>query len=171
MLRTDVDKYKSAYREFLNRQEILKIQDLIQEVNGLNAKYEQFNGCYGLTVFFGATPRFRKGGKKEDVKLCTCLWADIDFDSVPEVEAWERIRAFSPKPSAIVASGHGLHLYWSLDPPSADLPRCEAAMKEIARQLGGDSVSNINRLMRLPQTYNWKDPEDPKFCDILEINL
>ena len=82
--------------------------------------------------FFGVCPRVRgkcrvPGTNGEgwrwmswdhacQIRVVRCLWADIDYCTVGE--ALERCRAAGlPRPTAIVASGHGVHLYWVLAEP------------------------------------------------------
>jgi hypothetical protein len=45
------------------------------------------------------------------------LFVDLDYKNVDEHEARQRVAAFRPEPSAVVASGGGLHLYWLLEEP------------------------------------------------------
>jgi hypothetical protein len=93
-----------------------------------------------------------------------CLWADIDYKYLDggEIEGMAMADAFPIAPTLTIASGHGLHLYWFLDSMAFDMARVEAACKGIALHLKGDaSVADTARLMRVPASYNLKDPDDP----------
>jgi hypothetical protein len=64
-------------------------------------------------LFFGVCPRFGGKGRYDlawQVRVVRVLWADLDGCTVEE--ALERCRkANLPRPTAIVRSGHGVHLY------------------------------------------------------------
>lgn len=70
-------------------------------------------------LFFGVCPRFGAGQRFErafQIRTVRCLWADIDNCSVDEAVArCETVQL--PRPSIIVRSGHGVHLYWLLVSP------------------------------------------------------
>jgi putative DNA primase/helicase len=70
-------------------------------------------------VFFGVCPRFGAAGQYDQawqIRVVRTLWTDVDHCAVDEVR--ERCRAAGlPEPSAIVASGNGVHLYWMLTEP------------------------------------------------------
>jgi|GEM_PF-979538 len=70
-------------------------------------------------AFFGVCPRFGTGGKYDcafQIRTVRVLWSDIDHCSVEEaVSRCEK--AGLPRPTAIVKSGNGVHLYWLLGEP------------------------------------------------------
>jgi P4 family phage/plasmid primase-like protien len=72
-------------------------------------------------LFFGVCPRpasTRRGtyDLAWQVRVVRSLWADLDHCDVEE--ALERCRkAGLPRPSLVVRSGHGVHLYWLLSEP------------------------------------------------------
>lgn len=72
-----------------------------------------------LNLFFGTCPRYGLKGQYDlawQIRTVRCLWVDID--NVTAEEAIERVRkAGLPKPSIVVNSGNGVHLYWLLDQP------------------------------------------------------
>ena len=73
------------------------------------------HGC----AFFGVCPRFGARGEYDQawqIRNARVLWADIDGATIPEV--LERIaKAGLPKPTIVVASGNGAHVYWKLAEP------------------------------------------------------
>lgn len=121
-------------------------------------------------VYFGSSTR-KGGGNKGHCKEIPALWADIDFKTIPEEEAWELLRKFAIPPSVIVASGGGLHCYWLLaeHAPASD-SRVEPILRGLARALRADpSAAELARIMRLPGTLNHKyDP--PRACHVLEAH-
>ena len=114
-------------------------------------------------LFFGVATRTEPG----DGSLANCrdlwgLWADIDFNTSPEVEARERLAAFPLPPSIVIRSGHGLHAYWLLEHVT-DLrrhsERVRTILRALAQRLGADiSAAEPARVLRLPGTDNFKYP-------------
>lgn len=92
---------------------------------------------------------YNKKASKDDIVSAQFIHVDID-----DPDAEERITNFNPKPTAIVHSGGGFHLYWSLAEPTDDLVRIEKINQAVAELLGGDNCHNIDRIMRLPGTVN-----------------
>jgi putative DNA primase/helicase len=70
-------------------------------------------------LFVGVCPRFG-GGQRFDlawqVRVVRVLWADLDH-CTPEEALARCEKAGLPRPSVIVRSGHGVHLYWLLAEP------------------------------------------------------
>lgn len=70
-------------------------------------------------VFFGVCPRFGSGGKFDmawQIRTVRALWSDVDGCTVDEALARVE-KASLPRPSAVVSSGNGAHLYWILTDP------------------------------------------------------
>jgi hypothetical protein len=124
----------------------------------------------GESVYFGCSTR-KGGGDKEHCEETPALWADIDFKTIPEEEAWRLVQQFPIPPSVIIASGGGLHVYWLLTRPvPASDPGIEPILRGLARALRGDSsAAELARVMRLPGGLNWKyTPARP--CRVLEAD-
>jgi hypothetical protein len=72
-------------------------------------------------VFFGVCPRYKSGKNRKydrafQIRVVRALWADLDNCTVDE--ALRRCeQAGLPRPSIVVKSGHGVHLYWLLAEP------------------------------------------------------
>jgi hypothetical protein len=68
-------------------------------------------------VFFGVCPRYApRYDQAWQIRIVRCFWADLD-NCVPDT-ALERCElAGLPKPTAVVNSGYGVHLYWKLAEP------------------------------------------------------
>jgi len=68
-------------------------------------------------IFFGVCPRFGNKGRFDlawQIRKVNVLWADVDHVTVEEALA--RVdEAGLPKPSIVVNSGYGAHIYWLLD--------------------------------------------------------
>jgi len=105
----------------------------------------------------------------------TAVWADLDHMAPEEAER-RRALAGLPTPSIAVNSGNGVHFYWLLKEPYrlADKNSKESfvdLLKRVALVLGGDlKVADIARILRVPGTFNVKDPQNPKLCSIVSTS-
>jgi hypothetical protein len=70
-------------------------------------------------AFFGVCPRFGPNGQFDlswQIRRVRVLWADLDHCTVEE--ALRRCeQAGLPRPTVVVSSGNGVHLYWALAEP------------------------------------------------------
>ncbi|MBD3268525.1 hypothetical protein GF373_17795 [bacterium] len=119
----------------------------------------------GHHVFFSVVPR--------PIEYIYSLWADLDgadFQGGKEQARLVAEQTFPLKPSAIVDSGHGYHLYWRLHSPVVP-QRAQSVLKELETIMGGDSVSDPERLLRLPETENPKSPPARCAVEVLRQDL
>jgi hypothetical protein len=129
-------------------------------------------------VFFGACARRRKRGDKASISQVYALWADLDGKNLPggKQEALEILRSFPLLPSFIVDSGNGFHAYWLFREPERidgpdDVARIEKYLKELALRLGGDmAAAELARVLRVPGTFNVKNPDAPLLCKIVSAD-
>ena len=124
-------------------------------------------------VFYGVMPRRNEGsGGSASTLPGLAAWADIDFKDLAggEAEARDLLTRFPVTPSAAVASGHGLHVYWFLTEP-AEPSVVSDLVARAAILLHGDHVSDPARLLRIPGTTNWKDISNPKVSTIEKLNV
>ena len=125
---------------------------------------------------------FNEGGKKDSIKHVTTLCADLDYGSEghkteskseTREEALQAIDSFLIQPSIVVDSGNGFHIYWLLvetyELESPDY--VESIQKAIIAQMGCDpGTQDITRILRLPETNNLKNPENPKPVKVVRFN-
>ncbi|MGH8696028.1 MAG: phage/plasmid primase, P4 family [Burkholderiales bacterium] len=107
-----------------------------------------------------ATRRDTSSGALDNCASLSALFVDIDFKQTPEPAAREGIAKFPLAPSAVVASGGGVHVYYLLREP-LDLPAeaatAKALLRRLAGVLGGDlAAAEPVRVLRLPGTLNRK---------------
>jgi hypothetical protein len=108
--------------------------------------------------------------KKSDVSFMVALHVDADCPKTlqpgPEMEAAKveivaKAHAYHTPPSVLVDSGGGVPLYWMLAERIAvtpdNLADLEGRNKKLADDLGGDNCQNIDRIMRVPFTWNHPD--------------
>jgi putative DNA primase/helicase len=132
-------------------------------VENLDGVGEFIGRHHGGDIYFGVAPRAtEKGRKTEDCLALYALFADLDFkDFASEAHARERLAAFPLPPSAVVASGGGLHAYWFLQGPmylqGDGAQRAKENLRALATAVGGDLKSaEPARILRLPGTFNHK---------------
>jgi len=53
---------------------------------------------------------------RKDLAMATTLWADVE--RYVSEEEWEALRDLGIPPGAVVHSGRGMHIYWSLKSPT-----------------------------------------------------
>lgn len=146
---------KGVKQKFFHRKDL---NDLITQL------IEKEDIVKNYDMWFGVCPRVNKSGTKQDINQVFCLWCDIDDTTQDKLNAF--LTDF-PFPNIIVNSGHGLHLYWLLNEPYKitsiqDIDYIESILKGISVKLGGDKTHDITRVLRIPETYNNKDKNNPK---------
>jgi hypothetical protein len=113
--------------------------------------------------FFGVCPRVGRDGRFDQawqIRTVHTLWADLDDCTADQ--ALERIEAAGlPLPSIVVASGHGVHVYWLLDTPYLidDAPTPEPVETEFIDQ--GDGKKKKRRLYVLD-----RESKEKRYLDI-----
>lgn len=105
-------------------------------------------------VYAGILLRRTKSGTATDCESpVRTVWADLDKKSGATFKSV--LAALLPDPTMVVDSGHGWHLYWSLEQGISHAD-AEAIMRGIALEYGGDSVGDVARIMRVPGSFNVK---------------
>jgi hypothetical protein len=124
---------------------------------------------HGYNLHFTVVPRLRKIQERKehplpDEPLFACFWADLDAGKgkafKDKSQALKRVeREVELKPTIVVGSGHGLHVYYCLRRPRAmSREAAETLLHKLAARFGGDAAAaRAKRLMRVPDTFNWKD--------------
>lgn len=130
---------------------------------GDDAGRERFITAHaGENVYFAcATRRTSSSGALANCRHLPVLFADLDFKLAPADAVRKRLAEFPFPPSAVVASGGGLHVYWKLKEP-VELPGEAVYVTGLLRRLalalpGGDAGSaEPAHILRVPATINWK---------------
>lgn len=136
---------------------------------------EYWEPLKGVNVYMGVRPRKdNKSGKSKDTLASNWLWADYDKLQGNDAEQKHRAlqvrlkRAGIPQPSIVINSGNGLHAYWKMDkainhPKDILIRLCELT--------GADEQATDNaRILRVPETLNLKDINNPKEVKIIEYD-
>ena len=133
-------------------------------------------------VFIG-TGLYGKRRTQEQCLLKKVWYVDIDYHPTKpsaqyktKAEAVPAIRAAAldglPQWTFLVDSGHGFHLYWVLDRavvPTKWEPLSHAlrdACTKHGLKIDASVSSDSARILRVPTTYNVKDPKHPVLCEI-----
>jgi len=138
----------------------------------------------GIDVYFGVNPRVGKKGKKENVHYVSAFHAEVDYGSdghkkKSDYESYDdaitAVIKFKPQPTLINLSGGGLHCYWVLDNPikvdEVGVAELESINKYFIKELGGDKgTHNLDRVLRIPGTYNFKLPNNPREVRVVDSN-
>jgi len=150
------------YRE---EQEILGHLQEHRQLAAQQARQLQDSGAgpWPAGLFYGVQPRRTARGRREDVAAFVVLTCDLDFKDWPELAqekrpraVWERLHTSAPSPSAVTWTGHGFHAYWLLREPLLDKRRGEEIQKAMALGLRGDQTWDCPRLLRWPNSVNYK---------------
>ncbi len=111
-----------------------------------------------VDIYVGANPRNRQGGTADAVARANALFADFDNTSIEEARD-SITNARLPEPTMLLNSGHGIHAYWRLREPLADLAIWTDHQKRLIALLKSDkSIHDPPRIMRLPGFTNHKPP-------------
>jgi len=136
----------------------------------------------GLDVYYGVNPRVGKAGKEENVHYLSSFHAEIDYGhdghkKKPEYDTYDEaltaIRAFEIPASLVIHSGGGFHCYWILDFPAEVLKIGLNDLKNVNRAIlskihADGGTHNINRILRVPGTFNFKIPGNPRPVIIID---
>jgi len=124
-------------------------------------------------TFLTPTDKLRVKRTAKNVSHLKALWLDVDNKDCPDGSAVAAIKEYllatkMPRPSLMVKSGNGIHLYWPLKeaiPVAEWLPLAEGLKADcVAHNFPVDSVctSDSARVLRPPGTHNRKDPDNPR---------
>lgn len=140
--------------------------------------------------YIGYTLRDKEAGAKKDCKFGNLIILDFDEingKKIKELSGQERkeardnllakIRDYDYQPSAVVSSGNGFHAYFKLDRP-VDFNDKQIEFENKAKALGrldsdmpsDTALANIAQPIRIPGSWNTKDPENHLKCFIVDYN-
>lgn len=112
-------------------------------------------------IFFSVTSKTTQKRTTAAFGAAYFLWADLDNCTPAQYPA------FGFPPTIIVNSGHGLHAYWRLIEPCSDGALVSQTTKAIGKIMGGDSVFDVVRILRIPGTHNYKYGDPPLPVEIV----
>lgn len=144
------------------------IQELSDVAVGVSDNSDVYFGC--------ASYKDGSSRTKDNVESVKAFWLDLDAGRGKPYKSYtEAVAALGqfcadlnlPKPTAIT-SGNGVHAYWVLDEAisRAEWEPVAEQLKAIteAKNLHADPsrTADIASILRIPGTFNYKNPQDPK---------
>lgn len=142
---------------------------------------KQGYNCYYFPNFpsdYSKIPLNEKGRKRpvkgSDVDTFTHCFVDLDMKDYekgkhhyPDKQTFiDFVLAEPIKPTAIVDSGNGVHVYWKVR--DLDAMSFLRLQRRLCRKYNTDpAVSTLNQLMRVPGTVNVKNEGDFKLCEVV----
>lgn len=156
------------------------VTQILKDWDTLSKELTRHNRTQVENIHHSVNPRFRRptgkggAGKNDDVTAYIALWVDVDYGMNSEnvrkefFETVEELKKIGLGPSVIIESGRGLHGYWLLDKPyptTTARPFC-AGIQDYFRI--SDAINDPRRILRLPGFLNLKDPNDPKWCKVVD---
>ena len=120
----------------------------------------------GFGIFF--TPNDFEGKRQiQNLKKINYYIADIDEGGKEKI--WSDIEKLILRPSVIVETKRGYHLYWRVS--NGTLDNYEKIENCIIAKLNADEgAKDCSRLLRCPSFYHMKDPQNPFLIKIIEEN-
>ena len=115
----------------------------------------------GNAIFMMPNLSDGKGTKDENIARVNAFFLDYDGNEWKHISLEKLLRKFKLKPHIVVKTSEGhYHVYWLAR--GCKLNKFKAIQKALADKYGGDpKVSNLARVMRLPGTFNHKNPDHP----------
>ncbi len=102
-------------------------------------------------IYMGVLPRNNaENGRKQDVEHSSWLWADHDaYKDKPAL-------IMLPPSLVIQSSENGFQYYWKLAEDTTNLQVVHELNSILGKLVGGDAVGDVARILRVPETYNYK---------------
>jgi len=129
----------------------------------------------GYDVYVGVCPRVAPEGPgrklgKDAIEQVGAVWVDLDN----KVEGASS-QVLLDTCDIVVSTGNGWHGYKILSSPkicksARERTTLEYRIRDFGDKLlpGTDNVSNVDRILRVPGTLNWKNPDEPKAVTLLK---
>ncbi len=158
---------KSQIKKYLFDDTDCNLSDIVQHNKDYNAFFypnKVRKDFVPLTPYSSVTA--------EDICKIHYLFIDMDFKDAcykTTEDFLTVVNKFNLKPTMIVFSGRGVHVYWRVK--DVAVYEFKSLQQRLALFFKTDSKTcDPGRVLRLPYTYNIKDLNDKKLCKILEYN-
>lgn len=160
------------------------IQKLFSDIDEALAQYDYLLSQGGIDIYFTCA-KFRDNSNRraDNAKYFKSFWLDIDCGVtkkyLDKAQGLDALYSFYtslnlPRPT-VVDSGNGLHCYWALSEeisyndwkPVAEHFKTMCTAKDF--HADPSVTSDAARFLRLPNSYNYKSPDNRKEVKVLEI--
>ncbi|MCZ6654033.1 MAG: hypothetical protein O7D91_13525 [Planctomycetota bacterium] len=158
-LLSDVEKNKCYGQRWYR-----SVHELVDDVEDFVQLAEQHHAC----VAFSPALRSKKAGTKDAVVGSWCVWNDQPSITGNKDTCIQRLQE-AELSLLVVDSGNSAHGYVLLDEFFNDIDQLEALNRLMQKEYGGDHVHDAGRMMRLPGTYNFKDPANPRPSGVMSV--
>jgi hypothetical protein len=122
-----------------------KNKDLLCEINRA-----------GGGIFF--TPNPCNGGRREE-NITSIDWIYVDIDDMSKEEMRKLIKTSPIIPNIIVESKRSYHLYWRVTCTKEEFSTIIHGLIDYFH--GDKAITSINEVLRLPDFFHMKDPQNP----------
>lgn len=147
---------------------------------------DQWSKAEGRNNVYFSVNSFRWGNsrKSERVFELTNFYVDLDLEKIgiPVRFGLHMLTAMLdeknlPQPSLIINSGHGLHVYWRIEPVMVNAPKIwrthghiQVELCERLAELGADQAcTDVSRILRIPGTFNVKKGHARKRVEVVHF--
>jgi hypothetical protein len=150
-----------------NQMRFYELPRTVDEWTGISEACIQWSDA-GEDVYVGVLPRWRKGGRDNDVHTAGVLWCDIDdLDGLDQAATLDKV-------TVAVRSGKGLHCYRRLKVAGIGTKPIEQRdfVQLLERWMltlssrADVKCKNPSRILRVPGTLNWKNREAPRLVEL-----
>ena len=178
--------FKAVYAPVIEEMGNLRTGEYIRiwQVNEKSNKTEIFNNIddlvsfiasksFGINTFFTLSTTNGQSGQMQDLKTRTVLGFDFDKkqlgDSFSHKDIINRFNKLNLRYHALIDSGNGYHAYMCIE-PTADLEKVKQVTEALIKRLGADEqAGHTTQLLRVPYTFNVKNPEAVKRVNIIKL--
>jgi len=153
-----------AIKKFPNLSRVVEGERNEQQIQELNSK--NYNIYYLPNHPAIYDPSKIVDGQDIDVFHYVFVDLDMKHGAYTDKEAFlERLGEFALLPSRIIDSGNGIHAYWRVT--DLDAMSYLKLQRRLCRELNtDDAVAKIYQLMRVAGTYNTKEENNFKLCEM-----
>lgn len=155
-----------------NYKPVIEHRKLCQTIREVTKHIEKVNALRQYNIYFrcAVLKENARQGTKANIAYFNFIFADLDAKEISKDVLLQRIENFKVRPSIIVDSGNGYHIYFLLKTPVYDLLTVQKLLQSITKELGADpNCAKLTQVLRVPATFNLKS-EPPKEVKIVRIN-
>lgn len=172
-------KHSSRINQYSGRPYTYSVYCTIEELMKPRELFKiAYNALDGYHAYIGVHPRYKKLGRRSgrnyDIPACYCVYMDADeWNGETLNENLEQYHL--PHPTVVMETGNGLHLWWFLKEPLNPWHGGLLQRHLVKTVLSGTRISregacDLARILRIPDTLNWKNKMEPRPVRLLEVN-
>ena len=113
---------------------------------------------------FKSVNTFKGSMKVSHLKSIEYFYIDVDHKE----NLTETLNNSPLEPSLVIETARGYHAYWRVC--NAKLDNYQAVQTVLYTYYGADNLKNVNRVLRVPGFYHWKDVNNPYLIKVIAYN-